>query len=168
MDVKSACSVVNVFVSYAHADGKLPFQLLDLLQAHLKISKGREYRIWQDTMIPVGAKWREEIDAALAACDAGLLLVSPHFLGSEFVTQVELTHLLDPGNGKVVLPVMLRPVDFELHNLKGLDALQIFRHVRAPGQKPFAFDDEYSSQGKKSFARDLFKAIEGRMIAGGA
>jgi hypothetical protein len=43
-----------------------------------------------------------------------LLLVSPSFLGSDFITKEELPKLVD-APGKAVIPIMLAAVDFDRH-----------------------------------------------------
>jgi hypothetical protein len=50
--------------------------------------------VWSDQRIASGQPWRDEIDQALAAADAGIMLVSTSFLASDFVTQHEIPALL--------------------------------------------------------------------------
>jgi hypothetical protein len=79
----------NLFISYAHRD-MAPTHWLDRLKVYLAPLRTSNVAIWDDSNIPPGAKWRQNIEVALTTADAAILLVGPGFFASEFITSVEL------------------------------------------------------------------------------
>lgn len=148
---------VRFFVSYAHDDQHDADDLVLRLQQQMTPSLAYEHKLWRDTAILVGEGWRDEIVQAIETCDVGLLLVSPAFLGSGFIGREELPRLIGHA-GKPIVPVMLRPISFERHDLKGLSDYQIYRLDR---QWPYSacLVDRVRSR----FVEALFLEIEHRL-----
>ena len=101
---------VEVFFSYSEQDE----QLRDELETHLSILKRQgAIATWHRRQISAGTEWQGEIDAHLDSAQMILLLVSPDFLASDYIWDVELRRAMErhaTGLARVI-PVLLRPVD---------------------------------------------------------
>ncbi|MGD8940489.1 MAG: toll/interleukin-1 receptor domain-containing protein [Gammaproteobacteria bacterium] len=151
---------ISYFVSYAHKNKALANDFLDRLGDVLAPSKTYKYSRWKDTDLIVGEDWDEQVTKAIAECDMGLLLISPAFLASNYITKKELT--LFVSGAKPSVPVMLQPVDFILHDLKGLQEKQIFRFDFEGFTEPRAYG-ECKGQRRDAFVLELFRRIERKL-----
>jgi hypothetical protein len=119
----------KVFISYAHEDKKW----LDRLWVHLKpLARDGAFDVWADTRIKVGQSWRSEIQEAIKSANVAVLLISEHFLASDFIAQDELSPLLQAATSQrvTILSVILRPCRFE--QTKGLCDLKTVNDPRNP------------------------------------
>lgn len=149
---------VKIFVSYSHNNQELADRFLKKLKIYTRPSIKYHYRYWQDSKLIVGEEWDLEIKKALMECSIGLLLISASFLGSKYITEVELRYLKD----KPIIPVLLWPVDFDRHDLKGLEGHQIFR-LNKPGLlRPKAYG-ECTVKQREAFVLSLFQQMEHRL-----
>ena len=151
---------IHLFISYAHRNAALAGRLMEQLSQHLGASRMFRYTWWQDSRLKSGEAWEREILRQAAACDAALLMMSPSFLGSEFIMGKELPALI--SQGKMLFPVALSPLDFRYHDLKGLEKMQIF-FLNRPG---FREPRDYTSlkpARREEFALALFRQMEDRL-----
>lgn len=149
------------FLCYAHEDKRLVSNFRRKFSEQARAAKRYSYKVWTDHDIHVGDKWREEIQQALRQCDMGILLVSPNFIGSEFIGECELSEFVGESD-KAVVPVMLKPVDFQEQELKGLEEHQIFRLDRERFAHPKAFAECRDYQ-RDEFAQKLLVEIQQKL-----
>jgi len=151
---------VEFFVSYAHADDEYADPFLDDFKEMLAPSKKYRFEFWRDTVILPGETWVKEIRKALERCSLGLLLVSPAFLASPFITEKELSKFVGESS-KPFIPVMLRKVNLKLHDLKGLRETQLFRLKAGPNNyRSYA---QCGSSQKSDFVYSLHEQVEARL-----
>ncbi len=111
------------FISYAHADENQRYNFTKELETNLKDDK-INFAFWKDRDILIGENFETEIEEALNNCDYGLLLISPAFIASDFIKNVEIPTLLEKG----ILPVGLKNTPFaDLKNL-GIEKFQVFTY----------------------------------------
>ncbi len=120
----------SIFISYSHRDTVW----LEELRPHL-VALARERQIealfWDDTRIRPGSNWRDEIDQALADAGVAVLIVSKHFLASEFITTRELPPLLAAAKARqaTILPLVVAACRYANH-----PELGPFQTVNAPDE----------------------------------
>ncbi len=103
---------IKVFYSYSHEDERYRKKLekqLSILQ--------REGTIvgWHDRQIEAGTEWEEQILKQLESAHIILLLISSSFIASDYCYDKEMTRALErhENGDAVVIPVIVRPVDWE-------------------------------------------------------
>src|SRR6266516_7737793 len=111
---------LKLFYCYAREDKALR----DELDIHLSSLKRQNLvTSWYDGEIGPGTEWEKEIDTHLRNADIILLLVTPHFLASDYCYDTEMKHALERHQtGKVrVIPIILRHTfwqDAPFHSLQ--------------------------------------------------
>lgn len=103
---------VEVFYSYAHEDEKLR----DELKKHLSnLKRQGVITDWYDRDISAGNEWNDEIEQHINSASVILLLISPDFMDSDYINDVEVKRVMERhGSGEArVIPVILRPVDWQ-------------------------------------------------------
>ena len=118
------------------------------------LRNGGYIKHWSDGEIVPGQEWEAEIVRQLNDADIILLLVTSSFLGSEFINRVELARALERHRRgeAIVIPVVLKPTDWETGSLKKLQALP-------PDGKPVSSWSD-TEAGYVEIARGLRRAVE--------
>jgi hypothetical protein len=103
----------GVFVSYAH---KKDQPWLDSFLSHLVwLERDHDVQFWTDRDIEPGEKWHETIQAALDTAKIGVLLVSPQFLASSYISSSELPRMLEAAesDGLTIFWIPVRPSSYK-------------------------------------------------------
>jgi serine/threonine protein kinase len=129
----------QIFISYAHEDARWRDDFLGMLApAHERGLIG----VWSDGAIAAGENWSQNIQRALERARVGLLLVTPNFLQSKFITRVELTNLLSAAKSGGV-SIRWVPVSASLYQITELASIQ----ACCPPDRPL---DELSEPEQKA------------------
>ena len=102
--------MINLFFSYSHVDETMRNEL----EIHLTmLRRSGLIASWHDRRIGAGENLANEISQHLEEADVILLLLSPHFLASEYCYEIEARRALErhKEGTAVVIPVILQPCD---------------------------------------------------------
>jgi hypothetical protein len=105
---------VPTFISYSRADSSFAVKLARDL-------KSAGFDVWLDQLdIPTGARWDDEVEAALEACKIFMIILSPESLQSQNVKD-EVGYAID--SGKDILPVKIKSgeIPFRLRRFQYVD-----------------------------------------------
>lgn len=114
-------SMVKLFFSYSHKDEELRNEL----EAHLSLLRRQGViSSWHDRRITAGSAIDTAIDAELESSRIVLLLVSAHFLASDYCFEKEMARALQKHEegSATVIPVILHPCDWRSGPFGGLRA----------------------------------------------
>jgi hypothetical protein len=108
---------MKVFVSYSRKDLSIADELLFELHC-------AGVDVWSDRELTFGQVWEEQVEAALAGANVFVLVVSPHYLTSNW-SMVEMgAALARAREGAIVVPVTTGPVELPavLRAFQAIDA----------------------------------------------
>ena len=113
---------IRLFCCYSHVDEELRNSLANHLSALRRAGIIDE---WHDRRITAGSEWKGQIYKSLDEADVVLLLISADFLASDYCYDAEMKGALQRHEAKeaVVIPVILRPVDWSDAPFNKLQAL---------------------------------------------
>lgn len=122
--IAPAPAPLKVFISYAHEDDKHRIALGEQLAP---LIRNGTFTVWHDRCLSGGQEWAGQIDQHLAESQIVLLLLSRHFLASDYCSDVEVKQALamhHAGQARVV-PVVLKHCTWQHSPLKILEALPL-------------------------------------------
>jgi hypothetical protein len=148
---------VKVFINYSHNDNEFKDELLNMLAI---LEKQKVIKVWQDRQIEGGDSWYEAIQNAMRTCKMAILLVSQHFLNSQFIQREEVPLLLMQRirQGMRVIPIIVRPClwqdDPVLSSIQVLprDGKPIISFPDTHGERDQAWVDIAQSIGRRARA----------------
>lgn len=114
--------IPRVFIAYSHEDEEWK----DRIWGHLSVLERQKILVaWVDQSMQPGTRWREKILQTIDGAQLALLLISAHFLSSEFIAEVEVPRILKRHErGEIqVVPVLVR--DCAWRSVPWLATLQI-------------------------------------------
>ncbi len=118
----TSAPTLKVFISYSHKDEDLKEEL----EGHLaNLIRQNRIKIWHDRMIEPGTDWDTAIAEQLKAAQVILLLVTPGFMASDYIHNIELSHAIErheQGTARVI-PIILKPTDWTGTAFSKLQAL---------------------------------------------
>lgn len=99
----------SIFISYSHEDDKWLTKVVKTLKSLQRYYDNVDS--WSDKKIMASDVWKAEIDKALGNATIAILLVSPDFMASDFITKEELQPILNKAvaEGTKILTLVLRP-----------------------------------------------------------
>ncbi|MEM9271715.1 MAG: toll/interleukin-1 receptor domain-containing protein [Cyanobacteria bacterium P01_F01_bin.143] len=103
---------VNVFISYSRKD----YEWVKRIRTSLKpLVNSKEIIVLSDMDILPGQNWNEQIRNFLEWADVAIVLISPSYLASDFIRNVELPSICKAikENHTQVIPIMIQSVEFE-------------------------------------------------------
>jgi TIR domain len=139
----------RVFVSYSAKDAKY----LDEFRTFIKprVREGDIF-VWADTDLQTGETWRPKIEEQLASADVAVMLVSQHFVSSDFIQREEFPRLLERAQeGRLkIMPVF---INYFTHDT----ALEQYQFANSLNGSPLVKMDE---AGRAQTWVKLVEAIE--------
>jgi len=112
----------TLFVSYSRKDEKY---LEDFKVQTAGLRRNNQMELWTDQDITAGKVWEKTLKQQLESADIIVFLLSPDFIASDYIYDVEITKAIERhDNGEVIIvPVLIRPCDFDSTPLTKFQAL---------------------------------------------
>jgi len=112
----------KLFVSYSRKD----LAYLNEFKIHLAgLRRKNQIEVWTDQEIDPGKAWEKHLREQLGSADIIIFLVSPDFIASNYIYDVEIKKAIEryDNNEVTIIPIILRPCDFSSIPLNQFQAL---------------------------------------------
>ena len=145
----------SIFISYSHEDKEWLTKVLKYLKPLQRFYNNLE--VWSDEKIKASDVWNEEIDNALSQATIAILIVSPDFESSDFITNEELQPLLEKAKkeGTRIMPLIVRPCAFFEEN--GLSKYQAVNDPKLPLSGMSGYEQESKLVEMVSVIKEIIK-----------
>lgn len=144
----------KIFLSYSHKDEEWK----NKLRIHLKpIEELGHIDVWSDDEIKPGDDWFDKIKNAIEEYKIGILLISPDFLASDFISHVEIPKLLAnvQVEGGKVFPIIVR------HSLFArIKRLSRFQAINSPSNPIAGMSESDQDQIFVKIAESIWDLME--------
>jgi TIR domain len=143
---------VRLFISYAHEDESL----LRLLNQHLApLRQQGLIKTWHDRAISPGTPWEKQLLLALNEAEVVVLIVTPDFIDSTYIRDVELRQVLERQKDRFVriVPVIGRFSSWE--HVPELSSLQVL----PKDGKPVSVDGRARERLLKEAAEGIIQVV---------
>lgn len=113
----------QVFISYSHKDIKWKNRLITHLKA---VERQGLVGVWHDRHIGIGEDWHPEIENAIKTAEVAILMITSHFLTSDFIMDLEVPHLLKrrKDEGLHIIPLIAEPCAWK--EIDWFEQIQVF------------------------------------------
>ena len=113
--------------------------------------------MWSDDKIRAGEDWEQEIDRAIEEAKAAILLVSPHFLTSDFILSKEVPKLRQrhENKGLFIIPIITKPCAW--HKIDWLARMNVWPKN---GNPIWGNDGSYADQELAIIAENIADLIK--------
>jgi hypothetical protein len=104
----------KIFISYSHKDDRWRKLLSEQLQV---LEREGLVQLWDDQKLHAGENWRERLYQQLLEAQIAILMISPSFLTSDFIRDVEVATLFEQcekEGGTILYPLLVRPCPYEV------------------------------------------------------
>ncbi len=148
----------KVFISYSRKDTEWKDRLVKQLAA---LERRKLLEVWVDSQVKGGEDWYKLIHEAMLEARVAVLLVSEHFLDSEFIQEVEIPRLMEchASDGMKIYPVIVWPC------LWKFDDWLASKQVRPKDGEPLARGSEYEIKRELvEIASEIFNIVKSKGV----